>query len=325
MVDSLAVITAAADSESESELATLVSQLGHQIVARCYELSALLTAIKNHPTAIALVDSHIYSQIPESFRRSVTIKAIDRTLTIDNLHSLLAINPADSNKTSNQISLPTHDKTVVFAAITSSAGVSTLALEYAEIQCALGQRTLFIDAHQNSPFLAERFHLHGIRSKSAVLSSGLTILECDIADSESIANTSEEISKAEVVVIDIGVIDLNRITSAGSRKQDRAVAAFISHLCHLVLIEDSLSYRASRINPIPDSLLLLKRISAQYWVRNKEPLTFSKQRAALGSYAVVRDFKSIEKSLSQKTTLFQAAPKSLILREIRRLAGEIAL
>lgn len=246
----LCIITLFSDAEKESELASQLHRNGYALTARTFTLNTALIVLNdlNDENAILFVEKAFMDMYPrsESQLRART-KKVHSVSGVVSDNELIALFKEGISQVLSDLYLPESQiPTIAFASPTRLQGVSTIARACAVELANRGFETLLIDAHSQSPSLAERLGIFGLKKQAHQIDHRLHVAEFN-PDVEGSADAVLEAGRrAQRIVVDLGEITSLKHSFHGKRRHDRVITSSAMKMSRLALISDSFHAERSR-------------------------------------------------------------------------------
>jgi len=365
MVDSPTptIITAVADSDFESFVASNLHSQGWDIVARAVDISALKHFLSENPE---LAKSSIMIYAPDLPGFDVELLGEVRskvrqvlgygTLIERESFASLVPRPADANELVSQIRgilrrefrepliskhktvNPVGAKVISIASAGSSTGATTLAINLAMESSLLEKRILLIDANSIEPAIAIALELRNLRADKAprLISPLLWAYELTEPKSEKFAQfMSAAYGNFDLIVIDLGSIS-NLAAKLTDRRWNSQCLIWSSDNCDEIWINS----RPDEIGRFRLTKLIQElgktKIKAQLqFIANLEAPRRRSDHGAhelaaeidqlnpLNRLSLPRDNRAVASAATSKSSLSDASPKSMLRKAISKIASEV--
>lgn len=321
-------ITAIFDVQVESFISASLQRQGFIVEYRglSAELLYQYLQIENDNERTLLISEEFLSAVGallSRFPESIHIITVDREPQSD-FEVAELIRPLMGDVRIASTPLKSSTRLVGVASIGSRVGASTLALNIAQESALEGINTLLVDAHHQSPFLADHFNIFGLNRGVHPLHERISLFE--LQEQIGIDHWIPEFNRYELVILDVGeILDLSNVLT-GRRKGDQPLRWIAQQASELIVVSDEevmqKAYALQSWNEIrgtamrPSLTFILNGVSA---TSKGERAKKSRQFQDLLRSEVTlisRDNKSLASDRGQASTLVEMHPKSRIRNEI---------
>lgn len=220
------VITAIRDMQQEGFIAAALSRLEWKVVYRATDASSLVKFLTTNPDCLVLASDDFKGIENLKARDLILLRGLSQPLIVgavespssdSELHHLMhSFSQGDAEKRVEYQKIKTSVYTV--ASLGRNVGTTFVAINLATEIAQQNRSVLLIDSHPANPCISRYLALHDLREKVIETDFGFSVTE--IASTERIQELTELASEFDVVVIDLGELQLNELTTVGGRLSD---------------------------------------------------------------------------------------------------------
>lgn len=224
--DAAKVITAIRDMHQEGFIAAALSRLGWKVALRATDINSLCSYIAENPECLVVASDDFKGIEKIEVRNQILLRGLSQALVSGGIVS--PVSDSELHHLMNSISKGNREKsmklpkieTSVFtvASLGRNVGTTIVAINLASEIVVLGRSVLLVDCHSAHPSISTYLGLHGLREKIIETEFGFSATE--IASTERLLEISERASNYDVVVIDLGELQLSERTTVGNRLSD---------------------------------------------------------------------------------------------------------
>lgn len=324
-------ITAIADVRLEGSVTTSLHRLGWEVVYRATSEAGLIAALNEYPKALVISSEdfrYLHNLTPA---RQLSLPSKTKSINDGEIRELLR--NLDEGQGSQRRTLgPTKARIYLVASNGRTVGASTIALNLARELSKLAGSTLLLDCNSWSPYLARHLSINGINREIANTPFGFSVGE--IQSRNSLNQLATSLIGYDRIIIDYGQLH-NPVASANGRRAHEEILSWAIHAQSSLLLlsrNDAKSLDDSartmeeirQLTPGIKRHLLLTLTSVLSRRERARLVENSTARFGTSCSLISRDRRSVLEMEEKGSTFSEAAPRSMVLGELRELIEELS-